>query len=267
MNKLLLPLNIIALILTIFMNGYSQSGAFPNTVGELGESRAVFFLPAGYVFAIWGVIYLALAGFAFYQARNESARETVGWYFILSCAANITWLVLFLYNQIWLSTVAMLVLLFALVMIYTRVNRTEKPSGARYWLLHVPFSIYLGWISVATVANFAAALFDSGAITAFLGVPADIWAVIMMVVAGVLGIGFIFLRRNYAYALVIVWALVGIYVRPFDTATFAPIRELNTELVNTAALVIALVIAVAIVGQFGRRLLGGNSMNSRANAA
>ena len=108
---------------------------------------------------------------------------------------------------------------------------------------------------------------DSGAITAFLGVPADLWAVIMMVVAGVLGLAFIFLRRNYAYALVIVWALVGIYVRPFDTETFAPIRELNTTLVNTAALMIAIVIALAVVGQLGRGLLGGNSLKSRPNAA
>ena len=114
--------NLMALIITLVMNGLSNApGLFPTPLGELGESRAVFFLPAGYVFAIWGVIYTLLIGFVIYQFRAVAEKnqtvERVGWWFVVSCAANIVWILLFLYNQLWLSTIAMLVLLFALIMI------------------------------------------------------------------------------------------------------------------------------------------------------
>lgn len=267
MKRLLLYLNVVALALTILMNGLSESGFFPTTMSDAGESRAVFFLPAGYVFSIWGLIYLALVGFAYYQARHEEAREAVGWYFILSCAANIAWLILFLNNLVWLSMVAMLVLLFSLVMMYRRINATEKLDAARYWLLHFPFSVYLGWISVATVANFSAALHDAGYVTEFLGISADIWAAAMMIVTGVLALAFIFLRRDYVYALVIVWGLVGIYARPFAGDNFAPLRDLNVGLVHTTALGVSVLIALAVLLHFGRRLLQDRSPDTRPSTA
>jgi hypothetical protein len=256
MNKLAGFLNVVALVITLFMNGFSQSDFFPNTVGELGESRAVFFLPAGYVFSIWGVIYLGLIAFTFYQARHEETRERVGWYFVLSCAANVIWLVLFLYNLIWWSTVAMLVLLFSLLMIYTHLGiGLNRVSAAEKWFVHVPFSIYLGWISVATVANFSAALYDAGFVTSMFGISADIWAVVMMLVAAALAFLFVFLRRDYAYALVIVWALVGINARSFEAPNFAPLASLNITLVDNAALIIAVLVGLAILVQLGRDLI------------
>jgi benzodiazapine receptor len=263
MNKLLGFLNIVALVITLIMNGLSQSDFFPTPIGELGQSRAVFFLPSAYVFAIWGVIYLGLIAFAFYQARHETIRQRVSWYFVLSCAANSIWLVFFLYNRIWESTVAMLVLLFALLMIYTRLQiGVAKVSTQEKWFVHIPFSIYLGWISVATIANFSAALFDAGFVLSFLGISADIWAVIMMSIAGILGISFIVLRHDYAYALVIVWALIGIFARPFDTPAFDVLNQLNVALVHNAALSIAIVLALALGLSAIRELIGRESTNN-----
>jgi benzodiazapine receptor len=268
MNKLLGFLNVVGLVLVLIMNGLSQSDFFPTPIGELGQSRAVFFLPAAYVFSIWGVIYLGLIAFAFYQARHEEIRQRVSWYFLLSCAANISWLFFFLYNRIWESTIAMLVLLFSLVMIYRRLEiGVRKVSSQEKWFVHVPFSVYLGWISVATIANFSAALFDAGFVLNFLGISADIWAVIMMSVAGILGISFIILRHDYAYALVIVWALIGIFVRPFDTANFAVLNALNVTLVHNAALTIAVVLGLALVLDLSRHLQGNRSSNTRVRAS
>ncbi|MDX2159794.1 MAG: tryptophan-rich sensory protein [bacterium] len=242
--------NALAFVLTLAMNALSQApGVFPYTSAELGEARAIFFLPAGYVFGIWGIIYFGLGAYITYQLRpanyDSPIHRQIGVLFILSCIGNAVWLVLFLNEQTWLSTLAMLLLLGSLIGIYVRLrseNRTVTPLER--WAVWVPFSIYLGWITVATVANFAAALFTSGYVTEFVGITADVWTVIMIGVAAVITGLMLFTRRDVAYALVVVWALVGIYARPFDTPTYAPVAALNSGLVDTAALVVAIVIAV-----------------------
>lgn len=251
-------LNVVAFIATLIVNFLSQQAIalgvklFPNSVGDLGESRAIFFLPAGYVFAIWGIIYLGLLAFVVYQAR-PSQRDNpiitdIGYWFVLSSLGNIAWLFLFINLFTAASTGAMLLLLFSLVMIYlnldigrTRVSRAEK------WAVHIPFSIYLGWITVATVSNVAAALYEAGYVTGFLGIGADIWTVIMMGIAVVITLVMIFQRGDIAYALVVMFALMGIYARPFDTPTFQIVSSLNAGLVDTAALVLSIVVAAGIL--------------------
>lgn len=257
-------LNVVAYVSTLVINFLSQSASvlgfkpFPYTVAELGESRALFFLPAGYVFAIWGVIYLGLGAFAVYQARaanREAVVNQIGWWFIISSLGNMTWLVLFLNNQIVASTVAMLVILVALIAIYLRLGIGRSAvSAAERWAVHIPFSIYLGWITVATVANVAAALYDGGSVTGFLGLSADIWAVAMMAIAVAITLAMIYRHRDVAYALVVVWALAGIYARPFTTPVFEPVAALNAGLVDGAALLLAIGVAVAAAaGWFLRR--------------
>lgn len=248
--------NVVAYILTLFMNFLSQTASrlgldiFQYTVAELGESRAIFFLPAGYVFAIWGVIYLGLAAFLVYQYRGQHGDEVVekiGWWFVLSCVGNITWLYLFLNDQIAISTIAILLILVSLITIYLRLGIGRAVSRALKWAVHIPFSIYLGWVSVATVANIAAALYAAGNEMMLFGITADVWTVIMMAIAAVLGLLMLYLRGDIAYALVIVWALVGIYVRPFDTPLFADLAaNMNIGLVNIGAVVAAVIIVAAI---------------------
>jgi len=243
-------LNALAFVAILAMNFLAQAAdIFPYTTTELGESRAIFFLPSGYVFAIWGVIYFGLGAYITYQLRpanyDKPLHEQISIFFIVSCIANVTWLILFLNNLIWESTVAMLVLLASLLAIYLRLNIGRvQVTTLEKWAVHIPFSIYLGWITVATVANFAAALYTSGNVTAFLGITADVWTVIMMAVAAVLAALMLIIRRDIAYALVVVWALMGIYARPFNTPTFEVLASLNGDLVHTAALVIAIAIGV-----------------------
>ena len=262
MNRItsLPALNVIAYVVTLIINFLSQSAStlgvslFASTVAELGESRAIFFLPAGYVFSIWGVIYLGLGAYVIYQSRpaqrNNPIIDRIGYWFILSSIGNSLWLILFLNDQTGLSTLAMLLLLVSLLAIYLRLGIGRTPvSALERWVVHIPFSIYLGWITVATVANIAAALYVEGNVTAFAGISADVWTVVMMAVAAVLSVVMLFTRGDIAYALVPVWALVGILARPFNTATYAPVSALNAGLVDTAALIAAVVIVVAIVAR------------------
>lgn len=267
--------NIVALIVTLIINFFSQSGSqfavtiFPNTVKDLAESRAVFFLPDGYVFGIWGIIYTGLLAYIIYTSRpsqrNSEINQKIGYWFIISSIANSVWLILFLNDLVFASTIAMVVLFISLFIIYTRLEIGIKPvSNVVRWCVHIPFSIYIGWITVATVANFATWLYTADFITSFVGITADVWTVIMMAIATVIALGMLYFRKDIAYALVPIWAFVGIYARPFDTEIYELVTGLDPNLVNTASLVFSGVIGLGIVLTIIRMLMARNSENNSA---
>ena len=194
------------------------------TTGEISDRFDVFFVPAGYVFAIWGLIYLALIGYSIYQAlpsqRENPRLRRVGWLYVLSCLANIAWLFLWHYELFALSMVAMVVLLLLLIGIYLSLGTGRTGvSTAETWLARVPFSIYLGWISVATIAN-ATSLLDYLGWNGW-GLSAEAWAAIMLVAAAVITLAMSLTRGDVAYVLVIVWAYAGIAVKHSDTPLVA----------------------------------------------
>jgi hypothetical protein len=195
-----------------------------QTTGEISDRFDVLFVPAGYVFAIWGLIYLALIAYTIYQVlpsqrENPRLRRT-GYLYALSCVANIAWLLLWHYEYFVLTVVAMVVLLLLLIAIYLRLGKgRSRVSAAESWLVRVPFSIYLGWITVATVANVTSAL-DYVNWDGF-GLSPEIWAAIMLVVGAVITTAMSLTRGDIAYVLVIVWAYIGVAYKQSDTALVA----------------------------------------------
>jgi translocator protein len=188
--------------------------------GEISDRFAIYFVPAGYVFSIWGLIYLGLIAYAVFQAlpaqRENPRLAATAWLFVLSCAANIAWLFFWHYEQFYLTLPAMLVILACLIAIYLRLGTGRTPvSRPETWAVRVPFSIYLGWISVATVANATQLLFYIG--WSGWGVSAEAWAVILLAVAAALGGLMSYTRRDVAYNLVLAWAFAGIAVKHADT--------------------------------------------------
>lgn len=129
-----------------------------RTTDEISDRFDTFFVPTGYVFSIWGLIYLALIGFAVYRAlpgqRDNPRLRRVSYLFALSCAANVAWILLWHYERFPLTLVAMVALLTLLIGMYLRldIGRTAVPAAER-WLVRVPSSIYPGWITVATIGN------------------------------------------------------------------------------------------------------------------
>ena len=235
----------IALIATIIVNGLSNGLPINNqTAADIANQyKGVnLWLPAGYVFSIWGLIYIGLLAYAIFQSlpsqRENPRLRRIGWPFVISCAANIIWLLLFHYNRFPLSMVAMLVLLAALIAIYVRLgrNKTNIPAGER-WAVHVPFSIYLGWTTVATVANASHVLVDAG----WNGEPlsALVWLIIMYVVAFGLAALVALTRRDIAYLLVLVWAFAGIAVNYSDMAAVVISSIAAALIVAVLALLIA----------------------------
>jgi len=240
-NVLRQSVNVLAVVATIVINGLAN--ALPlngQTTGEISDRFQVYFVPAGYVFSIWGLIYLGLILFAIYQAlpsqRENPRLRRIGYLFALSCGANIAWLFLWHYEQFPLTVVAMVTLLLSLVGIYLRlgIGRVAVPAAER-WLVRVPFSIYLGWVTVATIANVTSLL-------EYLhwggwGIGPQVWAVIMLVagtgIAAAVGIT----RGDVAYMLVIVWAFVGIGVKHAGTSVVSVAAWVTTGLVTLALVV------------------------------
>src|SRR5512136_1914679 len=150
---------IVTVIATITINVLAN--ALPlnglNT-GQISDRFQVYFVPAGYVFSIWGLIYLGLIAFAIFQAlpsqRENPRLRATGWWISLGGLANSAWIFLWHYEQFPLTLVAMLVLLGTLIVTYLRLEIGRSAvSAAETWAARLPFSIYLGWITVATVAN------------------------------------------------------------------------------------------------------------------
>jgi hypothetical protein len=230
-----------ALIITIVVNVMSNTLPFNNvTAPEIADSFDVYFVPAGYVFSIWGVIYLGLAAYAVFQLlpaqrENPGLRQT-GWWFVLSCAANSTWLFLWHYGYYALSVVAMATLLISLIVIYLRlgIGRQTVPAGER-WFVQLPFSIYLGWVTVATIANITAFL-DSANWNGF-GISPEMWTYIMLVVAIAVAGLMAYSRQDIAYLLVLIWAFIGIGVEQSDT----------TQVANAAYIAAAVVVVFVIL--------------------
>jgi hypothetical protein len=176
----------------------------------------VYFVPAGYVFAIWGIIYIGWIAFTIFQYRRdqkESPRlRKLGYAFALSGVFNAAWLFCWHYNAFGWSVIVMLTLLATLIISYLRLNVGLTPvSNAEKWSVDIPFSTYLGWISVATIANVTDYLYlinwDG------FGITPQVWAVIMLAVASVVGLLMTLTRRDSAYTFVFVWSFIGIAVK------------------------------------------------------
>ena len=242
--------NLLATVATIVVNGLAN--ALPingQTTGEISDRFRVYFVPAGYVFSIWGLIYLALIAFAAYQAlpaqRENPHLRRIGYLFALSCVANSAWIFLWHYEFFELTLVAMFGLLLLLIAVYLRLDIGRvRVSTAEKWLVHIPFSIYLGWITVATIANVTSVLYylnwDGW------GIRPEIWAVIMLVVGAGIASAVSISRGDVAYVLVIVWAFVGIAVKHAAT----PLVAITAGLM---ALIVALTLLVGVPRNQQRR--------------
>ena len=228
--KLRIVLNWVALLVTIGVNGLATGLPLGGrTTGQISDSFPVLFTPAGYVFGIWGVIYLALLGFVIFQSlpaqRNNPRLERIGYWFVASCVFNSIWIFLWQYEIFPLTILAMLGLLVSLIVIYQHLGiGLLRVSGQETWLVNVPFGIYLGWVSVATIANVAVLLYYLGWGGWIISPVA--WTLIVLLVATGLGITLIFIRREVAYPLVLVWAFAGIYVKQAATPVVAMIAAL-----------------------------------------
>jgi hypothetical protein len=239
---LLKTLNLIAFLATVAVNALANTLPINGkTTGELSDLYPNLFVPAGLTFSIWGLIYLLLAVFAVYQfaAPNRTTAvflQRIGPLFILSSAANIGWIFLWHYQRVSASLFLMLVLLASLLAIYIGLGIGIRAASWRERLLvQLPFSVYLGWITVATIANTTAVLVHVG--WNRFGASEELWTVLVLIVATLITLAVLFTRSDLFYALVILWAFLGILL-----------KRLAVDSPPSRAIILTLAVAMATIG-------------------
>lgn len=216
-NSIRQLLNVIGLVIALVVNVLATQLPLNGiTTAEVSDRFPALFVPAGYVFAIWGVIYLGLIAFTIYQAlpaqRENPRLQKMGLLFFFSNILNSIWLFTYHYLQLGLGLVLITLFLLVLIRIYTMLEiGVRKVKPAEFWLVNLPFSIYLGWLTVATIANATQLLYSlnwNG-----FGLSGEVWTVMMLVAAVIISGLVSFTRRDAAFALVLIWAFVGISVK------------------------------------------------------
>jgi benzodiazapine receptor len=235
--------NLIAFIVTLVVNGLAGTTLLNNrSTAQVSDLYANPITPAGYVFAIWEIIYALMLVFVIYQLlpkqKDKLFQRQIGALFILSSIFNVVWLFLWQYDYITFSVLLMFALLATLITIYLRLDiGKSRVSLTDKLCVHLPFSVYLGWITVASIANVAAALVSVG--WGGFGLSAETWAIAAIIIALIVTLVVIVARRDVAYSLVIVWALVGIAAKQ---SMFANI--VTTTGIATAIILIALAVTL-----------------------
>jgi hypothetical protein len=248
-------LNIIGFIGVIIVNALAVMVPLNNkTTGELSDQYPNLFVPAGLTFSIWGVIYILLATFVIYgliisirkDTHKSSFISNIGILFFISCLANIGWIFAWHYEILSLSLVIMLLLLGSLLSIYLRLHIGKSGSSKPdKYLVHLPFSVYLGWITIATIANVTALLVDVN--WNRFGLSEQFWAAAVIVVGIAIALSVLVTRRDVFYCIVVDWALLGILLKRLAIET-AP--DQSVIAVTIAGLIL---ITVGIVVQVIRR--------------
>lgn len=217
--------NILAFSLTILVNVLSN--ALPingQTVGEISAKYPSLFTPAGFTFSIWGVIYIALLVFVVWQAlpgqRDNPQLARISPWFKVNCLANALWLVAWHYDQLVLSMLLMLVVLATLIRIYRiLIVDIDTAPFRQHLTLYLPFSIYTGWITVATIAN--ASILQTAFGWDAAGIDAIDWTLGKLALAGAVGATMVLKFRDVPFAAVVAWAAYGISVMQSATPAVA----------------------------------------------
>jgi hypothetical protein len=253
-NISLLILNIIGFVVTVIVNVLANALPINNkTTAELSDQYPNLFVPAGLTFSIWGIIYLLLAIFIIYHIivtlrdDNEGflAFQKVGYLFFISSLLNIAWIFAWHYEIVLLSLVIMLLLFASLLTIYLRLNigKSDANNKVKYFI-HLPFSVYLGWITIATIANTTGWLVDSN--WNRFGLSEQFWAVVVIVVGIAITAAILLRRQDIFYALVVDWAFLGILLKRLAD----PASDQGVVIITIVGLVI---ISAGIIAQIVRR--------------
>jgi hypothetical protein len=238
-----------------------------NTTQALSDKYPNLFVPAGLTFSIWGVIYILLGIYTVYQmviafrpaVQKRDFLDRIGIWFFVSCIFNTGWIFAWHYEVMWLSLAIMLLLLISLLVIYLRlgIGRRNDVSNNEKGLVHLNFSIYLGWITVATIANVTAFLVKYG--WNRFGFDEQFWTVVVIAVAIIITLGMIFIRNDIFHSLVVIWALAGILIKRLANPSTPAMLIITITIAGIS------ILALSIIIQIIRYLRSGRGVYIRRN--
>ena len=242
--------NAVGLATALSLNGLANSLPLNGmTTGALSDLYPNLFVPIGATFSIWAVIYLWLMGFVGYgfvlarSARKQTPLEVIGPWFGINMLANAAWIVAWHWMLLSVSLLLMGVILGTLIVMYLRLGVGDSVESSDRWLVHAPLSVYMGWITVATIANITALAVDLGA-PAFGQGPA-LATIGVLVAAIAIAARMLWARRDGLYTLVVIWALLGIHLKRAASDEAGSVLVAGAALVGIATLLGGLVVAGA----------------------
>jgi len=240
--KILTPVAYLVMVVVNYLaNALPIAG---RDTGVISDSYPNLFAPAGYAFSIWGLIYILLAIYVIYQFKkgNDALVKKVNLFFVINAILNASWIFAWHYDLIWLSVILMFGLLFTLIKI-SKIFKTATLTQYERWFVRLPFSVYLGWITVATIANitiFLVSINWSG-----FGLSESFWTILILLIGASIGSLRTFQNRNIPYGLVLVWAYGAIL---FKHLSFTGFAGLYPEIIGTVSVcILAFIIVIGIV--------------------
>lgn len=221
--KLLSTVNLIVTLFLIYWNYLSNTGIIGGkTIGDLSAKYTSMFTPAGYAFAIWGIIFLGLVVFGVFSVYLAFVKPTKYHhvqqgipFLIVANLLNAVWVYLWLTENILLSVICMALIFLSLlkVVINLRMELWDAPCKVIVFVWW-PIDFYFGWIMVALVANASSYLNSIGF---SFGLKEQTWGIIMIVTVTLINFLLVQYRNLREVALVAVWALIAIAVRHWET--------------------------------------------------
>ncbi len=220
--------------------------------GEISDQYPNLFVPSGLTFSVWGVIYILLALFVIYGLvsafRKSSGQEgfigKIGILFFLSSLFNIGWIFFWHYELVWVSLLMMAALLITLLSIYLRLGiGRSQARAAEKGMVHIAFSVYLGWITIATIANVTAFLVDIG--WNRFGLSEQFWTVLVIAVGIVITLGVLFSKNDIYYGLVVDWAILGILLKRLADTSVQDGAIVITAITGLALITLGIIIQLA----------------------
>jgi hypothetical protein len=220
-------------------------------VGSVSDRYPTYVVPAGYAFSIWGLIFALCIAYAVWQMlpaqRANPLLRRVGWLTAAAFAGSTAWEFAFPAGMYGLSVVLIVITLASLAVAVARLAAWRTPfTGTERGLVWTTCGVYLGWITVATIANVAQALSAAGVVE--LGLGGEAWGMVMLAAAALIAVFVTRATRNAGFALAVVWALVAVFV-----ARRSPPLLTQSAAVAYTALAAAVVVGAALVLSRGRR--------------
>lgn len=235
---------VVALIINSLATTLPLNGV---TTAQLSDSYLIRFVPSGYVFSVWGIIYMGLIAFTVYHSlpskRTDARMQALGWWYVVGNLANALWLVFWHYYQVEVTLVLMLVLLGTLLYSVSYMYRHPAATRTERLCVDLGYHIYTGWISVATVVNVTVVLFRNSTTTDDVAI---FWAMVLVGVAAVLALSQRWLRNDTAYGMVIAWALYGVGVKQQQYAAnnILPAAPQLTTISQYVAIALAIILGL-----------------------
>lgn len=246
--------NFLAWLAVVIINGIAGSGKLNNiSTGAVSNDYPTAITPDGWAFSIWGLIFTLTGIFSIYQLLPEKRKSnfifrSIGPFFLVNCLFTFAWPFCWHWRAFWVSVGMILALLLSLIVIYIRLRIDYSEKGRErtdeegnifttwdYWILQVPFSVFLGWITVATIANIMVALSASN-VDMNMGFRSEVWSIVLQTLCTIISLGILRFRYDFFYSGVIAWAQFAIATKHFDQPDVSTAGFVNGS-INTAGVI------------------------------